>query len=199
MNYDAGLEGLVKRSFSVNQDSLGVIRDASVLNDEYSTANAARVLLLNTRANLKISQVRAAVGTTSNNFTEGDVVQIIATLKNESAFNIAAPFKIRWFDGDPANGGVAIGSDETILEFVANTTLEKTITIDTTGRSGLRNIYLVADVENAIIERTELDNVLAQTLDMAPAPLAADLIMISPVATPSQLVGCSHGINGVKL
>ena len=175
LNPSTESESYVRRAFqAVTLDNS--ILAGHFLNDDYTTANAGRVLDLNTKPNLAVNSLRL-IGPIS--IVEGQLIKIEAEIRNDSNFNVTSPFKIQWYDGDPAVGGVAIGAPISIASLAQNTTRTETISINTLNRSGLRRFFLALDTEQVIDERREQDNVGSLSVQVAPAPLQAELVLDS--------------------
>jgi subtilase family serine protease len=184
LNASTDSESYVRRAFQEVNLTSGILA-GNFLDDDYTTANAGRILILNTKPNLTVGSIRLVnVGTV----LEGQRVTIEAEVKNDSSFNIVTPFKIQWFDGDPAAGGVAIGAPIVIASLAQNAGKIESLTLDTTGRGGMSSIYLSLDTERVVDERKEQDNISFKTFNVTPAPSAADLIIETMVANPASLV-----------
>ncbi|MEQ9408902.1 MAG: CARDB domain-containing protein, partial [Fuerstiella sp.] len=105
---------------------------------------------------------------------EGDVITISATVTNDGDAAVGE-FLVRVLDGSQPIGevtvaGLAVGGSEVI-----------SIPFDTTGRTGLRLIQVIADPGNLITEFNEGDNLITRNLTVT----AADAVAPTTVATAS--------------
>lgn len=97
--------------------------------------------------------------------TEGQLVQITAILTNQGG-KAARDVIVKAYNGDPANGGVQIGSE--IYYPVVGPKESKTLTFtwDTYGYRGTNKIYVVADPFNTIKESNDADNTAMLAIDV---------------------------------
>jgi len=115
----------------------------------------------------------ANVGFDIDEPTEGDVVTIHATVRNEGSL-AASAVVVQFVDntGDP----LPIGEQQTIESIPPGGSGAVQVTYDTTGRPGDRRIEVIADPYNFIPEGSESDNDARATLVVAASP-APNLVM----------------------
>jgi hypothetical protein len=118
---------------------------------------------------------------------EGGTVTITAKVRNYSlvgAYNV----KVRFYRGDPDQGGVQIGSDQTIPQLNPMSSATVSVQFNTAGYGGQTlNIYAVIDPDNSIVEMHE-DNNKAYALLPVKRPGAPPLEPISLVIAPENIV-----------
>ncbi len=148
--------------------------------DPYSTALALRALA-NARPNLTI--VPADITFSKTMPQEGEQITITANVHNTGLDN-AANVTVRFFSGDPAAGGVQIGSDQTISTLTAGGSAQAAITTTFTG-TGSRTVFMLVDPANTISETSKADNVASARLWVATAP---DLAVSSSDLKPATFV-----------
>ncbi|MFQ6088996.1 MAG: CARDB domain-containing protein, partial [Candidatus Methanofastidiosia archaeon] len=95
--------------------------------------------------------------------TEGDIVQITATINNQGTQD-AGSFDVRFYLDSV--GGTQIGTDQNISGIVASGTGQAQVNWDTTGLSGSHDIYVVADVLDSVAESNEGNNEAYNTVDI---------------------------------
>jgi subtilase family serine protease/flagellar hook assembly protein FlgD/fibronectin type 3 domain-containing protein len=141
----------------------------------YLTATAALAGARDQRVNFVVRDAIVAVPAAP---FDGERVALAAFVGN--AGNAAAPASVaRWYDGDPAAGGVQIGTDVAVPAIVPGGRERITATWDTAGRQGARTIHLVVDADGAVAELSEDDNRASLAVTVGEAPLAADLALAS--------------------
>lgn len=140
--------------------------DGSWNDDPYETALAVRALTM-VQPNLNVTAADITFDPAQP--ISDEAVTLSAQIRN-NGFDAAENVVVRFFQGDPANGGTQIGSDLSIasLNAGASATVQAA---NTWTDQGEYPIYVVADPDNAIAEMNESDNVAAQTLYVVePAP-----------------------------
>lgn len=87
----------------------------------------------------------------------GQVVQLSAVVSNtgDLALNNVT---VAFYDGDPGNGGIALGSQTLVGPLSAGMTATLTISYTVPAEGGVRTIVAVADPQAAIAESNENDN-----------------------------------------
>ncbi|MBD3181454.1 VWA domain-containing protein, partial [Candidatus Poribacteria bacterium] len=90
---------------------------------------------------------------------EGEKVSITATIHNNGDANSGNNVLVRFYDGDPASGGISFG-DCTInsIGIPGNDSRSSNIEWFTDGKGGNHDIYVVIDPDNAIAESDETNN-----------------------------------------
>jgi subtilase family serine protease/flagellar hook assembly protein FlgD/fibronectin type 3 domain-containing protein len=120
----------------------------------YLTATAVLAYAHDQQANLQVSGAPSVLPVQPH---DGDRAILSAVVANKG--NAPVPASIaRWYDGDPDQGGVQIGTDLAVPALAAASFATIKQPWDTTGRAGDHLLWLVLDPENAIIESSEQDN-----------------------------------------
>jgi hypothetical protein len=85
-------------------------------------------------------------------------VTLVASVANNGNVELPATAVVRFYDGDPGNGGVQIGSDQLLppLNGCANTASVRTPWTNAT--PGTATVRVVVDPQNAVTESDEGDN-----------------------------------------
>ncbi len=117
--------------------------------------------------------------------TEGAIVRVVAVIENRGGG--AAPASVvRFFDGDPAAGGLPIGPPVVVPALEVGARSTAVALFDTQGLTGTRNIHALVDAAANVAESSETDNVSSAPLVVAPAPpgvelaLAASELLVTP-------------------
>lgn len=89
--------------------------------------------------------------------TVGDTIAVRAMIHNlgPAAVN---NITVRFFDGDPDNGGVQLGQDQKITSIDGGGDNVVEVCCEKIGKSGYHDIYVVVDPDNAINEGDETNN-----------------------------------------
>lgn len=119
----------------------------------------------------------------------GDIVTISAAITNSGIVD-ADNTIIRFFDRDPAAGGVAIGSD-TVITVPAGGSVTASVSFDTAGRVGTTTIFVQADPDGLISELSELNNTAFTGLEIAGVDLAlfrSDISFSIPDPKPGDII-----------
>lgn len=139
----------------------------------YLTATAALAQLYDNTANL------AAAGTPTvlpADAISGDLLTLQVRIANAGA--LAAPASVaRWYDGDPTQGGMQIGTDQAVPALAAGASTSLQQTWDSSGHTGTRTFWLVLDATDAIAEQNETDNRIPVPVTLAAAPAQPDLVL----------------------
>jgi large repetitive protein len=104
---------------------------------------------------------------------EGDIVSVNVTVKN-SGEQAALDLSVGAYEGG------AITGSQIIPTIHGNSQASATFTYDTSGKSGARNITVVVDPENVIIERSEDNNSASRSFSVQDANLWLTERYISP-------------------
>jgi len=147
-------------------------------NDPYSTALALQALA-KVRPNLQLSSISLSKPMPR----EGEDVTINALVANnglEAASNVI----VRFYLGDPATGGVQIGTDQVIPLIALGLSAQASITQSFTG-FGAKTVYAVVDPDNLIAETNENDNKASARVWVATGP---DLAVFPEDLKPSTYV-----------
>lgn len=122
---------------------------------------------------------------------EGEVVAINALVRNAGPA-AAESVQVRFYDGDPLNGGLLIGDAVTLALIPAYGSVNITTVWNTAGRAGNRYITVQADPDNAITEIFESDNAATAEVKVATIPdfvLGQGDVQISPAfPSPADLI-----------
>ncbi len=117
--------------------------------------------------------------------TEGTIVRVVAVIENRGGG--AAPASVvRFFDGDPDTGGLAIGPPVAVPALEVGARSTAVTLFDTQGLTGTRNIHALVDAAANVAESSETDNFAIAPLVVAPAPpgvelaLAASELLVTP-------------------
>jgi len=116
------------------------------------------------------------------NLNEGEVVQISANVFNGRE-NGATDVVVRFYDGNPDDGGTIIGEDQIIPSVPGKGSAQTgPIAYDTSGRPGRHTITLVVDPLNSIEETNELNNTSVNAFEVTPL---SDLIVQDIIFAPA--------------
>lgn len=139
----------------------------------YLTASAALAQLYDNKANLAAAGAATVLPADA---TDGDLLTVQMRIANTGA--LASPASVaRWYDGDPAHGGVAIGADQSVPALSAGATALLQQTWDSSGHAGTRTLWLLLDTTDAVAEQNESDNRIAIPVTVAAAPSQADIAL----------------------
>jgi subtilase family serine protease/flagellar hook assembly protein FlgD/fibronectin type 3 domain-containing protein len=150
------------------------LADGSWSEGVYDTALAIRALKTGELPNLSV--IPSSLGFSPATPTDGDVVTINARLANDSlqdVQNVVATF----YAGDPAAGGVLIGSSIVIASLPALAEAPVSVLWDTTNKPGPHQIWVVVDPDGAIEEFDEVDNRTSKGITVRPPPVEPDLVI----------------------
>jgi len=92
----------------------------------------------------------------SGYIVNGTTISVNAIIHNIGG-SAAQNFIVRFYDGDPSNGGIQIGDDISVEKI--NASLAIVASTSWTATAGLHSIYIVTDATSLIIERDELNNI----------------------------------------
>jgi subtilase family serine protease len=146
--------------------------------DPYSTA-LALTTLANVRPNLQLSSISLSKPMPR----EGEDVTITALVAN-NGLEDATGVVVRFYAGDPASGGVQIGTGQMITSIGRGSSSQAAITTNFSG-SGAKTIFAVVDPDNLISETNENDNKASARLWVATRP---DLAVFPEDLKPSTYV-----------
>lgn len=151
--------------------------------DPYSTALALRALAY-VRPNLTLASTDISF---SNPMPQvGTEVTITATVRN-TGLETASNVTVRFFNGDPAAGGVQVGADQIIASLAANSSAQVSLA-QTFTATGSKIIFVQVDPANQVSEISKADNLASARLWVATAP---DLAVFSEDIKPSTFVPVS--------
>ncbi len=106
----------------------------------------------------QLSNLKAGSVTFSNpSPAQGDTVTINAEILN-TGYSQAANILVRFYEGDPANGGTQIGPDQTVPSLSPNGSATVGVPYDTSGKTGRHGIFIKIDPLDALRELDETDN-----------------------------------------
>ncbi len=153
----------------------------------YSTALAVRLLKSSGLFNWSVAGLRAAPAAP----IDGQTVVLSINVSNTG--NAPAPAGIaRFYDGDPAAGGVPIGNDIAIPPLLMGSSVELQQVWNTLGKAGAHKLVLVVDPAGTVTEAGKSDNLAMISLTVGSAPPGSELsvqasdIVVTP-AKPSRL------------
>lgn len=92
----------------------------------------------------------------SGTIVSGTSVSVSAVIHNIGG-SVAQNFIVRFYDGDPSNGGTQIGGDVFIEEM--DPSLAIVMSTSWTAIAGFHSIYVVTDATSSVTERDELNNI----------------------------------------
>ncbi len=119
-------------------------------------------------------------------FSQGEPITVTLNARIANSGNLAAatgPVVVRFYDGDPQNGGMQIGADQTVtLAGCGRIEVVQVLWPDVP--PGTHEVYVVVDEDGAITEVNELNNVANQTIlvatERAFLPLISRPLIIGP-------------------
>jgi hypothetical protein len=85
-------------------------------------------------------------------------VELVASVSNNGNIELLAPTVVRFYDGDPDNGGVQIGSDQLLPPLNGCANIASVRTTWTNATPGTATIWVVVDPGNTVRESDEADN-----------------------------------------
>ena len=112
----------------------------------------------------------------NSNPYSGETVQIAATVHNTGKA-AATNVLVRFFNGNPYNGGIQIGTDQVIPLIVAGGEQTVTIDWDTVGFTGSTIVYAIADPNNVVPEMDTSQKQALVDVNVQPQPVEAQLIV----------------------
>jgi subtilase family serine protease len=139
--------------------------DGSWNHDAYETALALRVL---NRIQANLTGTAVDINFAPSMPRSGQLTGITATIHNTGCVD-ASNVRVRFYDNDPAAGGVQIGSDQTLASLGAGQQADVTITHSFTGM-GEQTVFVQIDPENTVQEYNENDNIFSKRLWIATGP-----------------------------
>lgn len=160
----------------------GQLADGSWNESVYQTALAVRAVKTGELPN--VSTAGANIRFSPANPVEGASVTITAQIANDGVQDVAN-LTVRLYDGDPAAGGLQIGSDISVatLPGLARTPVQ--VVWDTTGKTGDHAIFVVADPDGLLTEYNEVDNSASKAIAVKAPPVSPDLTIASGDVTVS--------------
>ena len=84
-------------------------------------------------------------------YYEGTPIPVTATVSNIGGLS-ASNVPVRLYNGNPASGGVQVGTDQVVPLISAGGSASVTFSYDTLGKAGTNVLYFVVDPANAIAE-----------------------------------------------
>ena len=156
--------------------------DGSWQGSVYNTVLALQMLRSAATANLAIGNLQAS----PLPIFDGQRVTLSARVVNAGSLQSQAS-TVRFFDGDPTAGGVAIGAPIPIAALVGGDGTTVQATWNTTSRAGPRTVFAVVDFEQATADLSRQDNITSLQLVVENANPLADLLLGDGdvLATPS--------------
>ncbi|CAB5720519.1 Exoglucanase B precursor [Delftia tsuruhatensis] len=156
--------------------------DGSWQGSVYSTALALQMLRTAASSNLAIAGLQVS----PLPVFDGQRATLSARVVNAGSLQSQAT-TVRFFDGDPAAGGVAIGGPIPIAALVGGDSITVQTTWNTTSRAGQRTVFAVVDFEQATADLSRQDNTTSLSLVVQGANPLADLLLGDGdvLATPS--------------
>ena len=151
--------------------------DGSWNDDPYSTALALQALA-EARPNLAVSSSGI---TFSNSMPQSGATTTISAAISNTGYDNASNVIVRFYLGDPASGGVQIGTDQIIPSLAPNSSTQVSVTASFTG-TGSKTIFVVVDPDNLISETSKADNRASTRVWIATGP---DLAVYSEDMKPS--------------
>lgn len=162
----AGIRGHVRRSQQVEGDWGGSV---------YLTATAVLAQGRDQRPNLSVAGTPTA---SPEVVYDGQRMTLQATVANLG--NVpAATTILRWFDGDPSQGGSQIGTDVSVPELSAGSRTSVGLVWDTTGHEGGHVLWLMVDAAGALEESSEQDNRASIEVTVLPPAGLPDLVLLA--------------------
>jgi len=138
----------------------------------YDTALAVRAISQAFYSNLYLTSTDLTIS--SNQPFEGEKVLVTARVHNGGSYP-ANSVLVRFFDGDPFQGGIQIGVDQTISTILPQGSITVQALWDTTGISGDHLIVAQVDPLDTIPEPDETDNQAVVNASIRPRPPLAEL------------------------
>lgn len=170
--------------------------DGSWNHDAYETALAIRVLY---RIQPNLSGSESDIVFSPAMPLSGQSTTITATIHN-SGCEGTQDIRVRFFHGDPLNGGTQIGTDQLIASLGAGQQSDVSITHSFTG-NGEQTIFVQIDPLNTIQEYNENDNLFSKRLWIATGPdLTAgsgDLVPSTHNPAPGEIFILSYDVRNV--
>ena len=111
-----------------------------------------------------------------SNPTSGETVTILAYVGN-SGVTTLENIEVNFYLGNPAAGGIQIGTTQIIPGIGPGNYGEAQVSWNTTGLTGTKDIYVVADPNNKIKEDKEDNNKATKDIEIAPVVDKPDLLI----------------------
>lgn len=179
----AGIRGHVRRSQQVEGDWGGSV---------YLTATAVLAQGRDQRPNLSVAGMPTALPEV---VYDGQRMTLQATVANLG--NVpAATTVLRWFDGDPDQGGTQIGTDVSVPELAAGSRTSVGLVWDTTGHAGEHALWLMVDAAGTLEESSEQDNRASIEVTVLPPAELPDLVLLAEdfIATPASIASLPSNV-----
>lgn len=138
----------------------------------HTTATAALALTRESRPNL----VPLGAVASPQQPVRGESLRLRARVGNVGGQGAGAS-TLRWYDGDPAAGGVPLTDPLPVRELISGDEVVIDTWIETATLSGTREFFAVVDDGNAITEVREDDNTLRLPVTIGAAPDGVDLAL----------------------
>jgi len=147
----------------------------------YTTAIAVQALQSVALPNLVVQSITPE----KISISDGERIKLSVMVSNDSSLT-PPPTIAQFYLGDPASGGLPLGSPINLIGIPANTSVIGDFYWDTLDLAGDQTIFVVVDPANTIQERNEKDNVNSLDLTVASAPANVELEINSSevLATP---------------
>ena len=152
----------------------GQLADGSWNESTYETALAIRALQIADLPNLSL--VPSSLVFSPPNPVEGEAVTLSALVANTGSRDLTNVI-VRFYDGDPATGGLPIGEDVAVASLPAQSQAPITAVWNTTDKAGAHQILAIADPGLALNESNETDNTLSGPFSIRPPPAGPDLVV----------------------
>ena len=158
--------------------------DGSWQGSVYSTVLALKLMRSASSANFAIGNLQAA----PQPIFDGQRVVLTAKVFNSGSLQSQAS-SVRFFDGDPASGGISIGDPVSIPALVGGDSVSVKATWNTSSRAGERLLFAVVDYEQQTADLTRQDNTTSLSVVVQGASALADVMVAEGdvVATPASV------------
>lgn len=156
--------------------------DGSWQGSVYSTVLALQLLRNSSAANLAIGNLQIS----PQPIFDGQRVNVSARVSNTGATQSAAT-SVRFFDGDPNSGGIAMGAAVSVPALVGGDSVVVQGMWNTSARAGQRTVYAVVDFEQVTGDLNRQDNTTSLSVQVQGASPLADVLLADGdvLATPS--------------
>lgn len=170
--YDNIPEGTVDTSFAIPPegrfaDGVWYWQVAASDGSRQSDWSQTRHFAIDTRPDIEIKPEDVTVS--GNTISEPDTATVSATIRNTGSY--AGEFAVSFYDGDPETSGTLIGSQH-LAGLASGATLHLSTQYDSYGKAGDHRLFVMADSEGLLAERSEGNNKASNDLFVAAHGLA---------------------------
>lgn len=110
---------------------------------------------------------------------QGDPITVAATVSNTGEQS-ANSVRVRFFNGNPTQGGVQIGADQIVSQVPGLFAAIAQVTLASPATAGMSQIHVLVDPSNEIAESNESNNTASRTLGVQDGSMWVSNVYLSP-------------------